>query len=197
MAASQGWEPGSEDEPPMMRGRRKFLFLCRRPQVWRAAGAASGTASRARSGGSWILVRDSGGTGRWSHEPQVHPSDTLLSPPGVPPPPSSSWQPLWTRAPGWPGSASGHRTHALSSASSSIGGDPNPRLWGNQSGLHTWQVLGTPEARPAGAESTGRARGELPPSVCLQGACWTPPCCSPCRTPPCLHVQGPGDRPAC
>lgn len=187
MAASQGWEPGSEDEPPMMRGRRKFLFLCRRPQVWRAARAASGTVSRARSGGSWILVRDSVGTGRWSLEPQVRPPATVLRPSGVPPPPSPSWQPLWTRARGWPGSASGHRTHALSSASLS-GGDPNPRLWGNQSGLHTWQGLGTPEARPLGAESTGRARGELPPSVCLQGACWTPPC---------LQVQGPGDRPAC
>ena len=80
MAASQGWEPGSEDEPPTMRGRRKLLFLCRLPQAWRPAGEASGTVSRLRVGECGVLVRDSGGTRHWSHMPLVHLPSAVLRP---------------------------------------------------------------------------------------------------------------------
>lgn len=63
MAASQGCEPGKDDEPPMIRGLKNVLFLCLLPQVGRAAGADSGRVARSSRVWEWTLARDSGSEG--------------------------------------------------------------------------------------------------------------------------------------
>lgn len=119
-------------------------------------------AGRARSGGSprqpqqgqvgWVL---GSGEGFWGHRSLVTraPGCTHLPPSGpwaftpslpilaAPLDEGAGLAPLRLRA----------RDSRSEPVSSSVGGDPNPRLWGDQSGLHTWQVLGTPEARPWGS----------------------------------------------